>query len=684
MNSQEKRKAREERKALKKQRKEEAKQKKKGVFTGFGTSSSKSSYTGSSSTSSGTSGSGWGANWWVKDYGTKKTGEAVSSYWTSRLDNSWYGGYGVYSYTKEDGTDFAAVLNTIRRSANIVTNAEKNGDNKEERELNVRWAQSEKDRNTAKGTEVFLSPTVVDKNTTKKKSWSDDERADVLIGEALVQSTMKHTVDAATEKKMCEGNTTKRGHLENVVWTVAEHLYAEKEVLENYPGFKGYFAANRAYYTGSDTKSKFEKTIKSAEDENKLDPMAAASGFVWDILHPSETLDKIPERMKEFITWSKERLATETTSQGRAEAAKEIVSQAYRIFQIGDDDGSSEMTPEIAGVGEILGEPGISELERDEEIEFQTVDDLTEDPKKSSKKNPHAVPPSLEGSDWQGGTIDYKVKGNAANYQKMVGQLSHIIKDVRNRIKIRSEEQRMIEHALKKGRLDEGSIYKIAFSKFDYHDEKLFEQEEIISMPSVAFGILVDESGSMSGYGGSKTKSAYARDVCIILAEALKGLEGIQLGVWGHTCEGHYQGGCTPGDELAIHQYYTPEHPEMTGLEKISAFSNNLDGYAIAYVAKQMDKHYKDSPTKVLIHISDGMPHAYGYGGTRAMNHMLGISKLAKQKGIKVIGIGVCNAFDQASGNAMYGPGNFVILNGMTGFQSIITNLVTRVANSRF
>lgn len=665
-----------------KKRRKEAKE----AFKGFGTASSSSSTPSSTSTiSTSSSTSKWTTNWWEKDYGTKKTGEAVSSYWTSRLDNSWYGGYGTYSYSKADGTDFSSVLNSVRRSANIVTNAEKSDADSEEKELNVKWARSEKDRNTARGQDVFLSPTVVDKKTTRKKSWSDDERADVLIGEALVQSTMKHTVSSKTEKKMVEGSKTERGRLESEVWTVAEHLFAEKEVLENYPGFKGYFAANRAYYTGTDSKQKFEDAVKKADEEKKLDPVGATAGFVWDLLHPSDALDMVPQKLKDFVRWSKDRLSSETTSQGRADAAKEIVSQAYKLFQIGKNDGNQEIPDAQDGVKIWIQEPGISELERDEKIDFETEDPIDMDPKSASKKNSHKIPQNLEGSDWKGGTIDFKVKGNESNYAKMVKQLSPIIKDVRNRLKIRAEEHRNVEHALKKGRLDEGSIYKVAFSKFDYHDEKLFEQEEIISMPEVAFGILVDESGSMGGWGGDrKLKSDYARDVCIILAEALKGIEGVQLGVWGHTCEGAYQGGSVSRDELVIHQYYTPEHRELTGLEKISAFSNNLDGYAIAYVARQMDKHYSACPTKVLIHISDGMPAASSYGGTAAMNHMLGISKLAKQKGIKVIGIGVCNAFDQASGNMMYGPGNFVVLNGMTGFQSIVTNLVTKVANSRF
>ena len=64
---------------------------------------------------------------------------------------------------KDDDQDFEGIIASVRRSANIVTNAEKAGE--DERELSVKWAVGVNDRNTAKGKDVFLSPTVVDKVT---------------------------------------------------------------------------------------------------------------------------------------------------------------------------------------------------------------------------------------------------------------------------------------------------------------------------------------------------------------------------------------------------------------------------------------------------------------------------------------------------------------------------------------
>ncbi len=620
--------------------------------------------------------SGWTKDWWASDYGTKTVGQSVSSYWTSRVDDSWWYG-NTWGRKKDDDQDFDGIIVSVRRSANIVTNAEKTGE--EERELSVKWATSSNDRNTAKGKDVFLSPTVVDKTHSMRKDWTDDERTDVLIGEALVQSTMKHTIAPEVEDEMCKGSGTEIGRLENEMWTISEHLFAETEVLKNYPGFKGYFAANREYYTGKSAKESFEESLNK-----EVDPTKATVGLMWELLHPKDEL-KAPEDVREFIGWSKNRLAGESTSPGRSKASQEIVRKAYEIWK-NKGDGQNPVDPKVSIADALIDGIGISETGRDEEIEITTATPVAACAKSESRKDAHHLPHDLEGIDWFGGTIDYKVQPTpvgTATYEGLVKKFGPLIREVRNKLKIRAEEQKLIEHALKKGRIDEGSLYKLAFNNFDYKDEKIFEQEEIISMPKVAFGLLVDESGSMSGSdaGSGQQKIHSARDVAIVLANACLDLDGVSFGVWGHTADSSYHGG--HASDMAIHHYYTPDHSHLSAMGRMKAFSNNLDGYAIAHTAKLMTRYYADCTARVLIHISDGHPAGDEYGGYQAMDHVGGVSKLCRAKGVKVIGIGVANAYSQSDGNKMYGPGNFAVLSGMTGLQNIIANLIVRVASTR-
>lgn len=556
-------------------------------------------------------------------------------------------------------------------------NAEQDGKESEEKILEVKWATGPDNKNLAGSKDIFLSPTVMDPSTTKKKSWTEDERMDVLIGEALAQSAMKSTIDPAVEKKMIAGSTTSRGRLENEIWSMTEYLFAENRVLEDYPGFKGYFATNRAYNTEDGSKQNLQKTLQ----KTKLNVAEAAAGFAWNMLNPSDPLEDIPPAMSEFFEWCQSRLAKEATSAGRSEASKEIVEEAYKKFLPLDEAESSSGSGEINDV-EDMGQPTEG---RGKSVNFETDIPVDANPRDASKKDPYSVPAALDKSEWRGGTIDYKVPPAPVQYKEILTKLVPTIRNLRARLKIRAEEQRHVEHALKRGRLDEGSLYKLAYSRFDFKDEKIFEQEEILSMPDVAFGLLVDESGSMGGGGDSDlARYAQARNVCMIIAEALRGLPGVQLSVWGHTGQGPYQDpGKSSGNKLVMHQYYSEEHPHIESIARMAAFSQNLDGYAIAHVANFMKTKHASCKKKVLIHISDGYPCADGYGGSPAFDHMLGISKLAKRDGIKVIGVGIDGAFDDYNGKKMYGPGNFVILRTMEGLQNIIANMITRVTNER-
>ena len=616
--------------------------------------------------------------WWISDFGKKASGKAFSSYWTSKFDDFW----SKHSIDKSSGTDFNSILSSVRRSANIVSNASSRDE--QEKELTVRWATTDKDRNTSKTNEVFLSPAVVDENNTQKPNWSCDERTDVLIGEALVQSTMKKTVSSDVESDMLKKLKEKgNGKLINNVWTVFEHLYAENEVLKNYPGFRGYFAANREYYTGEDAKKHFQDFLSK---QKNFSPELAVTSFLWEILHPNDGLN-LQDDLRKFVEWSKERFSEERKCRGRAAAAEDIVNQAEKLWGADKTSSSSKegkKSSEIAS--KTMQEMGLSEIIRGEKIDHADIDPSSLDGKPTYAKKSYHVPKSIEEVSWFRGTKVVNVKAQASTekrYQSHVRRLNPIIRELKGRLKIRAEEQRMVERALKKGRLDDGSLYKLGFHSSDFKDEKIFEQEEIISMPKVAFGILIDESGSMGCGSSLGTRADSARDLGIIISNACVGLEGLQLCVWGHTANGSSHDAGTYFDGLVIHNYYTPDNPHLETLAEVSRFYNNLDGYAIAHASQKMIHHFPNYDARVLIHVSDGDPEANHYTGIAAKDHVRGVCKLAKSRGVKVIGIGIDNAFSEADGTRMYGDGNFAILKTVSGLAGIVSNLLVKAASTR-
>ena len=127
---------------------------------------------------------------------------------------------------------------------------------------------------------------------------------------------------------------------------------------------------------------------------------------------------------------------------------------------------------------------------------------------------------------------------------------------------------------------------------------------------------------------------------------------------------------------MILHHYFTPESSNISSLARITSFAQNLDGYAILAVGKKMLKWYPTQQTKLLIHLSDGWPGANGYGGQAAINHVRNVNNVLDREGVKVIGVGIDEPFNESGGTALYGPGNFVITKG-DGAYTAIANLIS-------
>jgi hypothetical protein len=174
---------------------------------------------------------------------------------------------------------------------------------------------------------------------------------------------------------------------------------------------------------------------------------------------------------------------------------------------------------------------------------------------------------------------------------------------------------------LTEGDLDEDEIYSLAFN-----NRHIFEDIEEIPAYSLDFGILLDESGSMS----SRIREAKLATLSLILG--LKDNKHINLFVYGHTAN-HER------NQKAIQLYkYFNTVQRCTDYRKIfsaDSRSNNADGYAIEKVAEIMKE--SKSKDKIMIVVSDGQPSAYGYGGDSGEQHVKEVVDRLEAEGITVI-----------------------------------------------
>jgi len=205
-------------------------------------------------------------------------------------------------------------------------------------------------------------------------------------------------------------------------------------------------------------------------------------------------------------------------------------------------------------------------------------------------------------------------------------QYRSFISRVRDALQFQAGKRTEEHFGLLSGDLDEGGLHKL-----NYDCEHIWTRKTTSRLPDVAVGILVDQSGSMSGM-----KIDQARTICIILAEALRKISGVRLYVYGHTAN-------RAGNDLTIYEHYTPAMGnDITKLGSIAAHTNNYDGYAIKDVAKRLAAD--PAKRKYLFVIADGLPAGSGYGGNEAQKHVKSVCKFVRTRlkiGLYAFAVGI-------------------------------------------
>ncbi|NDD53319.1 VWA domain-containing protein [bacterium] len=187
------------------------------------------------------------------------------------------------------------------------------------------------------------------------------------------------------------------------------------------------------------------------------------------------------------------------------------------------------------------------------------------------------------------------------------------IERVRNVLQFQAGKRVAEAFGMRSGDLDEGSLHKLR-----YDSEYIWTQKTTSRLPDVAVGILVDQSGSMSG-----VKIERARNLCIVLAEALKKISGVRLYVYGHTAN-------RGSADMTIFEHYTPTLDKIENLGGISAHANNYDGYAVKDVAKRLAQD--PAKRKYMFVIADGLPSGHGYSGDAAEKHVASVCRFVRER----------------------------------------------------
>ena len=200
------------------------------------------------------------------------------------------------------------------------------------------------------------------------------------------------------------------------------------------------------------------------------------------------------------------------------------------------------------------------------------------------------------------------------------------------------------------GDLDTNGLHKFHMGE----KVRLFETKEVPKGKQYTIGLLLDQSGSMMGRNITD-----ARTVCLQLVEAIKGIRGIDLVVYGHTAD---SGGVA--DVVQMFPYFGKGFDNTKNLAVADGIANNADGFAVRFISQKMIETNPANANSIhhLFVISDGQPSANCYDGALGVNHTNKCVVEARKAGVGVFGIGIANAFDHRIGDKLYGAGNWVTL----------------------
>ena len=207
-------------------------------------------------------------------------------------------------------------------------------------------------------------------------------------------------------------------------------------------------------------------------------------------------------------------------------------------------------------------------------------------------------------------------------------------------------------------RLDHSSYYR--------NDGKIFTKrnrpnDEI----SLAVGVLVDMSGSMSG-----ERIRIAQAMTLVVYDFCCALN-IPVTIYGHDT---IYGGSV--DLYSFAEFDSLDGNDKYRLMNIHDGGSNRDGCAVRFVAEKLCK--RTEQTKLFIVVSDGQPADSGYYGTAAELDLQGIRREYVNRGITFLAAAIGD--DKPAIKRCYGEGAFLDITDLKAFPTTIAKIIARYA----
>lgn len=230
------------------------------------------------------------------------------------------------------------------------------------------------------------------------------------------------------------------------------------------------------------------------------------------------------------------------------------------------------------------------------------------------------------------GSVLYKAKEDKEVYEDSLRRVRKYIPAISKTLKGHCSDYAVTYHGMRSGLLDTGKLAE-AYQGV----QTVYVREGMVKSDRIAVCVLIDESGSMYG-----EKIRAARDLGVLLNEAISTIPAIDLYIYGHTYGDRCRDSYCEGRQIAELQVYREKgYAPKKALGSVDARSGNLDSYAIREAAARMRK--LSSCRKILMFvITDGAPN-------ERYEQLTSTVKQLEKQGMNIVAVCIEPSYDPAA-----------------------------------
>lgn len=454
---------------------------------------------------------------------------------------------------------------------------------------------------------IFLPTEIFDKISEKK----DEDIINTVVGQGLHESAhLKYTELSVFEDELSKIPTDNRY---SILMNILEDERVDRLLIRERPGYKNFILQAKKYKLEG-----FSTKRESLKKEGKL-----LFDLMCYIRYPEVLTEKVLEERESFFSKIQEILNSSSL-----EKTVDIIPIINKIISVIDSETSS-----VKNYKELvkLYVPLLYGSDKDGGLSLPS-DFITRGISgRDIASHSFIVDMKLsmgiyERGDDKSTFFCTDIVEDAKLYQKLKTGIQKFVPQIRKKLIAVDKNSAFNIYGCRSGLLDTTKLVEA------YQDvPQVYIRSGSITTNKVSVCILVDESGSM----GCCNRAERARDAAILLYEAMSGISGVNLYVYGHTADQIDNG--NEGYSTDIRVYVEPGKDRHKSMVNIQGRWENRDGTAILECAKRIRK--KTQEKCIMFVISDGCPAAYNYWGTSAIKDTANKIKEAERLNFEIVQI---------------------------------------------